>query len=126
MIFVIDTPRPRRKPSLTPMIDVVFLLLVFFMLASRFGQEGQMPLVLGGAVNTYSGPPRLIDVLPDGQRLNGVDRSMDDMLADLAELTASPTDTIILRARNGAELQHLVSVITALREAGHTAVAVLP
>ena len=126
MIFTIDSPRPRRKPSLTPMIDVVFLLLVFFMLASRFGQEGQMPLVLGGAVNAYSGPPRLIDVLPDGQRLNGVDRSLDDMLADLAGLTASPRDTIILRARNGAELQHLVSVITALREAGFTAVAVLP
>ena len=32
-------PRPRRKPSLTPMIDVVFLLLVFFMLAARFGQD---------------------------------------------------------------------------------------
>ena len=126
MIFTIDSPRPRRKPSLTPMIDVVFLLLVFFMLASRFGQEAQVPLVLGGSGQAYSGPPRLIDVLPEGQRLNGVDRSMDDLLADLAELTARPTDTIILRARDGAELQHLVAVITVLRDAGYSAVAVLP
>lgn len=126
MIFTIDSPRPRRKPSLTPMIDVVFLLLVFFMLASRFGQEAQVPLVLGGSGQVYSGPPRLIDVLPEGQRLNGVDRSMDDLLADLAELTVRPTDTIILRARDGAELQHLVAVITVLRDAGYSAVAVLP
>ncbi|MEO0362761.1 MAG: biopolymer transporter ExbD, partial [Pseudomonadota bacterium] len=34
---------PRRRPSLTPMIDVVFLLLVFFMLAARFGVELAMP-----------------------------------------------------------------------------------
>ncbi|MDG1129181.1 MAG: biopolymer transporter ExbD [Paracoccaceae bacterium] len=126
MIFTIDSPRPRRKPSLTPMIDVVFLLLVFFMLASRFGQEAQVPLMLGGAGQAYSGPPRLIDVLPEGQRLNGVDRSMGDLLADLAGLTTQSTDTIILRARDGAELQHLVAVITALREAGFTALAVLP
>ncbi|MDX5381664.1 MAG: biopolymer transporter ExbD [Rhodobacterales bacterium] len=126
MIFTIDSPRPRRKPSLTPMIDVVFLLLVFFMLASRFGQEAQMPLVLGGTGEAYSGPPRLIDVLPEGQRLNGVDRNMDDLLAALTALTASPADTVVLRARDGAELQRLVSVITALREAGFAAVAVVP
>ena len=126
MIFTIDSPRPRRKTSLTPMIDVVFLLLVFFMLASRFGQEAQMPLVLGGTGEAYSGPPRLIDVLPEGQRLNGVDRNMDDLLAALTALTASPMDTVVLRARDGAELQRLVSVITALREAGFAAVAVVP
>lgn len=126
MIFTIDSPRPRRKPSLTPMIDVVFLLLVFFMLASRFGQEAQMPLVLGGTGEGYSGPPRLIDVLPESQRLNGIDRNMDDLLAALTALTASPADTVVLRARDGAELQRLVSVITALREAGFAAVAVVP
>lgn len=126
MIFTIDSPRPRRKPSLTPMIDVVFLLLVFFMLASRFGQEAQVPLDIGGVGQTYSGPPRLIDVLPEGQRLNGLDRNPDELLRDLAALTTATTDTIILRARDGADLQRLVSVITLLREAGHTAVAVVP
>lgn len=57
------SPRSRRKPSLTPMIDVVFLLLVFFMLASRFGLEAMMPLPLVGAGGgAYSGPPRLVDI----------------------------------------------------------------
>ena len=76
MMFIIDSPRSRRKPSLTPMIDVVFLLLVFFMLASRFGSDALVPLSLGGSGDTYSGPPRLIDVLPEGQRLNGQEQSL--------------------------------------------------
>lgn len=47
-MFTLGSPRPRRRPSLTPMIDVVFLMLIFFMLASRFGQETTLPLGAAG------------------------------------------------------------------------------
>ncbi|MDX5402057.1 MAG: biopolymer transporter ExbD [Rhodobacterales bacterium] len=125
-MFTIDNPRPRRKPSLTPMIDVVFLLLVFFMLASRFGSDAVVPLRLGGAAGEdYSGPPRLIDVLPEGQRLNGVDRTLEEVVSALEGLTDSRADTIVLRARDGAALQRVVTVVSALRDAGFTAVAVV-
>ena len=41
--------RPRRRLiSLTPLIDVVFILLVFFMLASSFSQWRVVDLVVGG------------------------------------------------------------------------------
>jgi len=56
------TARPKRKPSLTPMIDVVFLLLVFFMLASRFGVDTVVPFPLAGGGGSYAGPPRLVDM----------------------------------------------------------------
>lgn len=125
MTFVIAAPRPRRRPSLTPMIDVVFLLLVFFMLASRFGIDAIVPMQIGGAGAGYSGPPRLIEVLPAGQRLNGFDQPMDGLIAALADLTESPADTVILRARDGADLQRVISVITALREAGFATLAVI-
>jgi len=37
-------PKPRWQPPLTPMIDVTFQLLLFFILAAQFGQaEGQIP-----------------------------------------------------------------------------------
>lgn len=125
-MFTFDSPRPRRKPSLTPMIDVVFLLLVFFMLASRFGSDAVVPLRLGGAAGAdYSGPPRLIDVLPDGQRLNGVDHALEEVVLALRGLTDSGADTIVLRARDGAALQRVVTVVSALREAGFTAIAVV-
>ena len=57
--------RKPRRPSLTPMIDVVFLLLVFFMLASRFGSEEALPLPLAGGGGTWSGPPRLVEIPAD-------------------------------------------------------------
>ena len=53
---------PRRRPrrmSLTPMIDVVFLLLIFFMLASRFGMDAVLPIAGGseGAGSDWQGAP---------------------------------------------------------------------
>lgn len=124
-MFTIDAARPRRKPSLTPMIDVVFLLLVFFMLASRFGTDAVVPLTLGGQGAGYSGPPRLIDVLPEGQRLNGVDQALDEVVAALDRLTDNRADTIVLRAQEGAALQRMVTVVAALRDAGFTTIAVV-
>lgn len=102
------------------MIDVVFLLLVFFMLASRFEHDSHVLLnVAGGKAETaYQGPPRLIDVLPDGLRLNGVAVAPEDLLPEIEALTEQPEDTIVLRARDGAALQQLVTVMEQLGEGG--------
>ncbi len=116
-------PRVKRKPSLTPMIDVVFLLLVFFMLASRFGAEAVAPLPLASSGGEYSGPPRLVDVTLQTVRLNGIES--DDIVADLAPLMSAPTDTIILRARDGAKVQRIVTVSQQLTAAGYTTIVFL-
>ena len=119
-MFAFGTDRPRRRPSLTPMIDVVFLLLVFFMLASRFGSEGALPLsVAGGAGEGWTGPPRLVEIAPDGLRLNGMAVSVEDLPARLAPLTETPDDPVVLRGR-GAALQDLVSVMERLQAEGFT------
>lgn len=110
--------RPRRKPSLTPMIDVVFLLLVFFMLASRFGTEQVLPLPLAASGGTYSGPPRLITVTPDRLLLNG--RPAADLAAALAPLMKTPEDMLILRGRDGATLQQITAVTDLLHRAGYS------
>ena len=104
---------------------LLFLLLVFFMLASRFGSDALVPLSLGGSGDTYSGPPRLIDVLPEGQRLNGQEQSLEMVIAALDDLTESRTEMVVLRARDGAALQRMVTVMSALRAAGFTAIAVV-
>ncbi|KUJ81144.1 ExbD/TolR family protein [Ruegeria profundi] len=119
-----EPARPRRKPSLTPMIDVVFLLLVFFMLASRFGVEAMLPLPLassGGA--SYNGPPRLVDILPDGVMLNG--QPVANLPEALKPLTTQPTDLIILRGKDDATLQRVVTVTEQLRAAGFTSLVLV-
>lgn len=118
MISLPPETRQRRRPSLTPMIDVVFLLLVFFMLASRFGVDTMLPMPLVSGGGEYSGPPRLIDILPGETRLNGAPISEDDLAQAVQALTTSPDDTIILRGRDGAVLQRIVAISDLLRKGG--------
>lgn len=119
MSLAFATPRRRRRPSLTPMIDVVFLLLVFFLLAARFAHEGAIPISASGAQPPYEGPPRLVEVRPEGLSLNGVALAPEALLTELSGVAASPEDAVILRPRGGATLQQLVTAMELLRDAGH-------
>ncbi|ATG48616.1 ExbD/TolR family protein [Celeribacter ethanolicus] len=115
-------PRRKHRMSLTPMIDVVFLLLVFFMLASRFGSPAQLSLTLGGgAAQGYSGPPRLVRVGAEELKLNGAVEDEEALVARLQELVDSPEDIVVLRPDDAeVPLQRLVSVMEWLGEAGFT------
>ena len=115
-----QAPKPRRKPSLTPMIDVVFLLLVFFMLASRFGSDAVLQLPLAGQGGTYEGPPRLIGIGPDTLDVNGVPVADGDLAQALAPLMSKPADMLVLRGRDGADLQRITDVTALLQQAGLT------
>ena len=117
-MFHFAQARPRRKPSLTPMIDVVFLLLVFFMLAARFGQDMELALTTAGTGTPYEGPPRLVEVSPDGASLNGTALPLEQLVAGLAPLMRTKDDTVILRPDADASLQDLVTVIDLLQAAG--------
>ena len=92
-----EAPRRARRISLTPMIDVVFLLLVFFMLAARFGVEGVLPVTPAGGGGSWSGPPRLVDVRPDGVTLNGAPIAPEALADALDRLSEAPTDPGVLR-----------------------------
>ncbi|MEM0989123.1 MAG: biopolymer transporter ExbD [Pseudomonadota bacterium] len=117
--FSFDTSRRRRRPSLTPMVDVVFLLLVFFMLASRFGQDVALPLspAVAGA-GSYQGAPRLITVTADGARLNGVAFELSALPDELRKLMPDENAIVVVRPDSEAALQDMVSVIDELSDAG--------
>ena len=70
-------PERHRTPfiSLTPLIDVVFILLVFFMLATRFGQYHDLPVNVQPADSTEQPDEHwlVIEVQASGMlTLNGV------------------------------------------------------
>ncbi|MEO0464893.1 MAG: biopolymer transporter ExbD [Pseudomonadota bacterium] len=120
-VISLGTPIPRRRPSLTPMIDVVFLLLVFFMLAARFGFDNAMPLspaLAGGG--EYKGAPRLVSIGADSIRLNGRQTSLDRLSSELSTLMPDRGAVVVLRAEDGTTLQDLVTVIDTLSAAGMT------
>ncbi len=119
--FDFGPPAPRRRPSLTPMIDVVFLLLVFFMLAARFAIETSLPLAAaGGAASEWSGPPRVVTVAPDAVALNGVPVAEDALAEALAPLLAAPGDLVVLRPVEGADAGRIVAVAERLAASGLT------
>ncbi len=124
-MFQFATPRRTARISLTPMIDVVFLLLVFFMLVARFGLDQAVPLRLGTGSGDWQGPPRLVDIAPDGLRLNGVALPPRDLLLELVGLTETGADTVVLRPVDGASLGRLVEVMGLMEEAGFTNLAVI-
>ncbi len=79
------------------MIDVVFLLLVFFMLASRFGQDRALPLSVGGGTTLCSGPPLLVDIGAEDLRWHGVPVSLDALAGEIGRPAPSGTGKALRR-----------------------------
>lgn len=66
--------RARRRLSLTPLIDVIFLLLLFFMLTSSFSRFADVELSAGGAgqgADETTLPPLFLQVQEEALALNG-------------------------------------------------------
>jgi biopolymer transport protein ExbD len=109
----------RRRPSLTPMIDVVFLLLIFFMLVARFGVDKVIDINLPSALghnSQYEGAPRLVEI-QSGKivSLNGLEIPLDQLSSELNELMPSPNALIVLRSSAEANTQDLLDVLLYLK-----------
>ena len=115
----LNTPIRRRRPSLTPMIDVVFLLLIFFMLVARFGVDKvihiNLPSALGQS-SQYEGAPRLVEIKSGNLvSLNGLEIPLDQLSNNLSKLMPSPNALIILRSSAEANTQDLLDVLLYLK-----------
>ena len=115
----LNTVIRRRRPSLTPMIDVVFLLLIFFMLVARFGVDKVIDINLPSALgqsSQYEGPPRLVEIKSGNLvSLNGFDFPLDQLSSKLSELMPSPNALIIVSSSAEANTQDLLDVLLYLK-----------
>ena len=125
----LNTISRRRRPSLTPMIDVVFLLLIFFMLVARFGVDKVIDINLPSALghnSQYQGAPRLVEVKSGNiVSLNGSEIPLDQLSNNLSKLMLSPNALIILRSSAEANTQDLLNVLLHLKSEKITNVSVL-
>lgn len=116
------TPNP--GVPLTPMIDVVFLLLCFFVTSQIFAQwETEIDIALPTAA-TGDMPQRLpgeviINVLADGTAVvNGQtldDGRLREMMDRLVQLF--PGQPVLLRADKATAYEHVVRVLDTCRQA---------
>jgi biopolymer transport protein ExbD len=119
--------RPRRPLGLTPLIDVVFLLVIFFMLASRFGDEGKLVLdvvAAAPAASEVAQASRRIDIDAYGAlRLQGVSVAKEDLERALA---LHPERPVLVLPAGDAPLQSIVTVLEIVGAAGVTRAALAP
>lgn len=113
-------PRRRAAVSLTPLIDVVFILLVFFMLASSFIDWRSVELGAAGAARGGGiEGAMLVDLRPDDLRLAGEPMSLAQLAERLAaRLETHPEQRIIVRPRDGADMQRLADLLDRLEAVG--------
>ena len=125
----LNTVIRRRRPSLTPMIDVVFLLLIFFMLVARFGVDKVIDINLPSAIghnSQYQGAPRLVEIKSGNiVSLNGSEIPLDQLSNNLSELMPSPNALVILRSSAEANTQDFLDVLLHLKSEKITNVSVL-
>lgn len=126
-------PRRRAAISLTPLIDVVFILLVFFMLATSFMEW--RTLDLGTPAQTSAARSSegalLIELRASDAgvvlRLAGERLNLDELKARLlARLEQQPDQKVLLRAGRGVPLQESVTLLDQLDRLGVKQLALLP
>ncbi len=112
--------------SLTPLIDVVFLLLIFFLVTSEFEeQERRIRIELPTATSAVpmTSKPREVVIDIDAQGvvyLGGKITTMNELegILESAVLNNPTSQTVIIRADRGATFQPVVSVMDLCNRSG--------
>lgn len=113
--------RRRALISLTPLIDVVFILLIFFMLASSFldWRAIELNAPAQAAAGTSVEGALLVEVRSDSLRLSGETVSLDALASRIsARLETAPDQRVLVRPASGVALQQAVAVLDRLKAVG--------
>lgn len=108
--------------DIAPLIDIVFLLLVFFMLTSTFATPEAIELELpeSSSASAMELHPIIISLDKTGQiALNGKQIALDQLRAAVQLLLKQDTDSAItLKSDGHSEVQQLLNVMDQIRAAG--------
>jgi len=117
----------RAEVNLTPMLDVVFIMLIFFIVTAVFVREQGLtvpePSPPTATVNEER--PIIVDVMA-GRRLLVAGQEVDERLigAQLVSLHAeNPAAAVIIRPRADAATEMVIKVMDSARQAGITAIS---
>ncbi len=110
--------------NLTPMIDVVFLLIIFFMVATKFvDMEHEIPLdlpeVAAASPSTPAPKQRVVTVRGDGTlALDGETVSLETLRGRLASAVAAyPGTSVVIRGAAESRFQEIASALSACKDA---------
>jgi biopolymer transport protein ExbD len=111
--------------NLTSMIDVLFLLIIFFMVATKFDEmerniEVAVPEVAQAGEAAPPRQPLVVSVLADGRmELDGSAVTADELTAKLSAARTPLTEpTVVIHGDAQCAFQHVASALGACRQAG--------
>jgi biopolymer transport protein ExbD len=112
--------------NLTPMLDIVFNLIIFFMVGTRFSEleernvDVKVPEVKSTAQLSDVPKKRTINVHKDGKiTLDQKPLTLPQLISELAESRRQRPDmSVVIRGDADGRFQNVAHVLTACREAG--------
>lgn len=119
-----DEPiRKRGMASLTPLIDVVFLLLIFFMLTTSFLQTQSLSVVTPApSAADLPKDARVVEIWLNGDGSIAIDGKPIERAALAQGLKAAIGErkdiTVTILAERGSRTQALVAAVEAARQSG--------
>ena len=111
--------------NLTSMIDVLFLLIIFFMVATKFDEmerniDVAVPEVSQAGDSVPPPRPLVVSVQSDGRvELDGAAVTIEDLTARLAAARTPLGDpSVVIRGDAQCAFQHIAAALAACRQAG--------
>ena len=111
--------------NLTAMLDVMFLLIIFFMLGTRFIDDERkiglrVPEVVDRGTLTPAPARKEVNVFRDGKiTLDKTSVTLDELTARLAAARRQYSDLgVLVRGDARGEFQNVAAVLTACKQAG--------
>ncbi|NNF06913.1 MAG: biopolymer transporter ExbD [Candidatus Eisenbacteria bacterium] len=131
MTFRAKKGRKEVHLNVTSLIDVLFLLLIFFMLTGTFKRAGELELKLPDSRTAVTGdsdplaPVELVATEDGRVLLNGDTIPEADLVRALEGLLGvSPDGKVLLKAEEGVPHGRVVGLLDAVREAGFLGVSI--
>ncbi|MEM7740039.1 MAG: biopolymer transporter ExbD [Pseudomonadota bacterium] len=107
----------RRRASITSLIDVIFLLLLFFMLTSTFSQFSEIELVKAAEGEGAGDADILVKTLiieSTSVLIDGMATADSDILERLAGQTSAKSLTLAIVPAEGVTTQRMIDVLARL------------
>jgi biopolymer transport protein ExbD len=110
-------PRRRSRLSVTSLIDVIFLLLLFFMLSSTFTRFAEVEFTAGqaGEADTQNRPDILLRLDGEILSVNGKTFGEREAIDELQRLGTAGARTAVILVRGEVSSQALISTVELIR-----------
>ena len=119
MKFQYKSARQQQDIDLTPLMDVMFIILIFFMVAATFELNRTIRLSLPKSLSGESKISKdkiLIEVGPDGEiSLNGEVMHLSQLSEQIQQIEHYAESTVYILGDENADYRYIVEVIDVLK-----------